>query len=121
MTMPKPAAELSASLLVKKGAAQPMAFVATRGLRPVAAASPAPWMIERPEPADDLAGRAKLSLRLDPQLHLRLKVTAAHLRMSRQDVMVAALNDYLARTGPALEDGCLCARPDRGPTSGVRL
>ncbi len=53
--------------------------------------------------------RAKLSLRLDPERHLRLKLAAAHLRRSSQTIMLEALDAYLARIAPVIGDGeCAC-------------
>lgn len=45
---------------------------------------------------DDL-GRIKMSLRLDEKRHLMLKLAAAHLRVSAQELLVSALDDCLKK------------------------
>lgn len=50
--------------------------------------------------------RAALTLRLDPDRHLRLKIYSAYVRRKIQDVLVAALDDYLNRK--ATGGGCAC-------------
>ena len=53
--------------------------------------------------------RARISLRLDDERHLRLKLTAAHLQKKLQDVVIAALDGYLDQIGPAVMNGnCAC-------------
>ncbi len=71
--------------------------------------------------------RIKLSLRLSVDQHLRLKLAAAHLRQSSQTLLMAALDDYLAKCGPGVRNGeCNClmsgsvdkAAPYHGKPSG---
>jgi hypothetical protein len=52
--------------------------------------------------------RAKLSVRLDQERHLRLKLAAAHLRRSSQTIMLEALDEYLAKVAPAIGGDCAC-------------
>ncbi|MEX2616690.1 MAG: hypothetical protein WD767_11390 [Alphaproteobacteria bacterium] len=53
--------------------------------------------------------RIKLSLRLDAEQHLRLKLAAAHLRLSSQALLMTALDDYLANAAVDIRDGqCAC-------------
>ena len=60
------------------------------------------------KPLPDRA-RIKLSLRLTEDEHLRLKLAAAHLRESAQTILMAALDDYLARKAPEIRAGeCVC-------------
>jgi len=73
----------------------------------------------RKNPAADKA-RIKLSLRLTDQQHLRLKLAAAHLRQSSQTILMAALEDYLARKAPEIGGGdcaCLMAGSEGGRTA----
>lgn len=58
------------------------------------------------------AARAKLSVRLDPDRHLRLKLAAAHLRRSSQAIMLDALDAYLSSVTPALDPACPCLNDD---------
>lgn len=58
------------------------------------------------------AARAKLSVRLDPDRHLRLKLAAAHLRRSSQAIMLDALDAYLSSVTPALDRACPCLNDD---------
>ena len=53
--------------------------------------------------------RIKLSLRLSADQHLRLKLAAAHLRQSSQALLMAALDEYLAKAAPEVRNGgCNC-------------
>lgn len=61
---------------------------------------------------DTAAVRAKLSVRLDPDRHLRLKLAAAHLRRSSQAIMLDALDAYLSTVTPALDLACPCLNDD---------
>lgn len=69
-----------------------------------AAAEPAP------EATASTAGDSvKLSLRLDESRHLRLKLAAAHQRRSAQQILVGALDRYLAELAPcAIGRKCAC-------------
>jgi hypothetical protein len=114
---PNGAASLTSALLVRKGAAIPAGYAALsaaaragRTVRPVdataagAAASPKRRRNERlPDP------RMRISLRLDPDHYLRLKLSAAHLHRNLQAVLIAALDSYLERMGPTVKNGnCAC-------------
>jgi hypothetical protein len=123
---------LTSALLVRKGAAVPAGYVslasAVRGQRPtaeepaleaplgrVAAVASAPRRARRPRTRDP---RARISLRLDDQRHLKLKLTAAHLHKKLQDIVIAALDGYLEQIGPAVMNGnCACLD---GGTCGAR-
>ena len=112
------AAALTASLLARKGEAAPVAAplrlfaVAQPGdasppVRP--APSAARPVAERASADGALADRRRITLRLDPARHVRIKLAAAHLKMSLQDVVIAALDAHLARLAPAIEGGgCAC-------------
>lgn len=56
--------------------------------------------------------RAKLSVRLDSERHLRLKLSAAHLGRSSQAIMLEALDTYLANLAPSLAKNCMCLKRD---------
>jgi hypothetical protein len=99
--MKNDAAALTATLLARKGDAVPSRLFAVPP-----APSPAPR--PEPQPATAPAGpRRRLTLRLEPDRHLRLKLAAAHLGMSLQDVILAALDDHLPRVAP-----CVCLKGD---------
>jgi hypothetical protein len=60
-------------------------------------------------PKLDHTGRVKVSLRLDPSQHLKLKLIAAHLRVSIQGLMTEALEGYLDQAAPeSLKGKCAC-------------
>lgn len=127
----KPPAALTASLMAAKGAAGPAAHVSLPGglkrkklagtaaplhradlpqswSRPAetAAAAPAPAIAR---PALDPQGRARVSLRLDPERHLRLKLASAHLGCSIQELLTGALDRYLEVRAPDIAHGsCAC-------------
>src|SRR5262245_2506255 len=122
MSTPPEAASLTSALLVRKGAAVPAGYVAlasvVRGMRAQEAAADT---ITAPSDAGQLVQmcprrrraapdpRARISLRLDDERHLKLKLTAAHLQKKLQDVVIAALDGYLDQVGPAVMNGnCAC-------------
>jgi len=114
------AASLTSALLVRKGAAVPAGYATlvstVRGLR-----APEP-SVERELPAEGTTvtvrrarrksvpdPRTRISLRLDDDRHLKLKLTSAHLHRSLQDILIAALDGYLDQVGPAVMNGnCAC-------------
>ncbi|MGH7289486.1 MAG: hypothetical protein ACREI8_15860, partial [Myxococcota bacterium] len=107
------AASLTSALLVRKGAAVPAGYATlaatVRGLR-VAEVSPsegAPLApgeagAKRPRRRSAPDPRTRISLRLDDERHLKLKLTAAHLQKKLQDIVIAALDGYLDQVGPAV-------------------
>jgi hypothetical protein len=114
------AASLTSALLVRKGAAVPAGYVslaaAVRGVRasdadaagvtPISEAGKTARPRRRRAASDP---RARISLRLDDERHLKLKLTAAHLHKKLQDVVIAALDGYLDQVGPAVMNGnCAC-------------
>ena len=131
------AAPLSATLLARKGAARPTASPARLFAIPQPAqppgASPAPSPARAPAPGpapasapvpaythdqgDGLPGdRRRITLRLDHKRHVRLKLAAAHLEASIQDIMTAALDAHLARVAPDIEGGfCACLAREGEP------
>ncbi|NQU69084.1 MAG: hypothetical protein HQ514_00965 [Rhodospirillales bacterium] len=42
-----------------------------------------------------------MTLRLDPGRHLKIKLAAAHLNLNLQEIMIDALDRYLARVIPS--------------------
>jgi hypothetical protein len=105
-------ASLTSALLVRKGAAIPAGYAGSRRLAPRApdraarrqAVSPKRRRSERfPDP------RTRISLRLDPDRYLRLKLSAAHLHRNLQEVLIAALDGYLDKIGTEVKNGsCAC-------------
>ena len=60
-------------------------------------------------PRLDRTGRVKLSLRLTPERHLRLKLVAAHRRQSVQKLMLEALDAHIQSLAPGVMQGeCAC-------------
>jgi hypothetical protein len=116
------AASLTSALLVRKGAAVPAGYATlaatVRGLRaadpifvdgaPLAPGEAGAKRARRRRPsAPD--PRTRISLRLDDERHLKLKLTAAHLHKKLQDIVIAALDGYLDQVGPAVMSGnCVC-------------
>ncbi len=57
------------------------------------------------------AERARVSLRLNQERHLRLRLTAAHMQTTLQDILTEALDNYLNQISPeVIRDNCLCLR-----------
>jgi len=59
--------------------------------------------------AMDKMGRVRLSVRLDPDRYLRVKMASARTRWSAQDIVIAALDRYLggsaSRSAASSRDG----------------
>jgi len=128
------AASLSA-LLVSKGSAQPIDYsawaaavrspaVAVTPLAPIASVAVVPVtpakmparIRRRAKPAEGSkdGARFKYTLRLDPDRHLRVRLVAAHLERSMQDIMTTALDTYLERAATQVQGGncaCLTGQP----------
>ena len=118
------AASLTGSLLARKGAAQPsgltfLAGVPSQGAaaapRPAAAAN-TPSAVAAPQRAEKTCGPvAKLTLRLDRDRHLRLKLASVHARRSIQEILTLALDEYLERVVPEAFNGrCACLSAPAG-------
>ena len=124
MTMSEPAV-LSSAMLARKGAAVPTGYTPLRRYDVDAGRGAAIFATENagdpPPPAATCAaaaiggpsstpaGRARVSVRLDRERHLKLKLTAAHLRRTLQDVITDALDRYLEQLGPeVLRTDCAC-------------
>ena len=62
------------------------------------------------------ADRVRVSLRLNEERHLRLRLTAAHMQTTLQEVMTQALDNYLNNISPeVVRDNCLCLGPRNYP------
>ena len=118
------AASLSSSLLVRKGSAAPADLslipASRRHTVKVQAKAPAPStcvhkaeIATAKEAGQDGQGNgaytAKFTLRLDRERHLRLKLLAAHLHLSAQEMLIEALDAYLDQAVPqAIRNNCSC-------------
>ena len=109
-TPPRPAS-LTSALLVRKGTAVPAGYAAlaaaTRAARVrtlEGVSTSKPRRSERlPDP------RVRISLRLDPERYLKLKLSAAHLHRNLQEILIASLDNYLEQIAPTVKDGnCAC-------------
>ncbi len=129
------AARLNGGLLLRKGAAQPVPGVVNShpgGLErpPLSAVKPgakAGRRARQPEGLEasiaesqqglvrDHFGRVRVSLRLDPHRHLRLKLLAAHSRTSMQEMLIAALDAFLDGEGECVKDGSCSCLTNAGP------
>lgn len=57
----------------------------------------------------DGLGRIRISVRMSPHDHLRLKLIAAHTQMSAQSIFETALEEYITNHGTEiLPQGCIC-------------
>jgi len=122
MAMNGPAA-LSGALMARKGAAVPAGYTPVRPQAPQtlrqakqypgnSRSEPAPIKLvtDRVSPPPEVR-RARVSVRLDRDRHFKLKLTAAHLDRSLQDVLIDALDSYLEQIGPeVLRNDCACLR-----------
>lgn len=119
MSMSQPAV-LSSAMVARQGAAAPTGYApirpqdinATRfaqktagNLRPVIA----PVAAIVGGSSSTYSERTRVSVRLDRDRHLKLKLTAAHLRNSLQDIITDALDRYLEQIGSEiLPNDCAC-------------
>jgi hypothetical protein len=128
-------AVLSGAMLARKGTATPTGYTP---LRPQAAgparganqngANPRPAPV--PAPVTPAVGggsppaaseRSRVSVRLDRDRHFKLKLTAAHLESSLQDVIIDALDRYLEQIGPeVLRNDCACLGVKNGARRGCQ-
>lgn len=93
-----------------------------RAAAPVACEAPteAP-VIPTPAAHADHGKRVAMTLRLDNDRHLKLRVLSAHSNLSSQEILTAALDDYLARHSaePGLRH-CECLHQGVAPGKACR-
>ena len=69
-------------------------------------------------PGLEMDKTVKVSLRLDPERHLRLRLASAHLRRSAQKILMSALESYLDTTvGTPANATCACFKYRSGDQS----
>lgn len=127
------AAVLTSDLLLPKGAAMP-SCIDERQLPPYGAPRPVTASVAgqqgesheggggapraaRPSGPAARGGdaRARMSVRLDAERHLRLRLLAAHMQAHIQDILVEAIDDYVAKVAPCLGlDACQCLTEEDG-------
>lgn len=66
----------------------------------------------------DKMGRVRLSVRLDPDRYLRVKMASARTRWSAQDIVIAALDRYLGGAAGASDESESGAVDDSGDDEG---
>ncbi len=128
MSMSGPAV-LSGALLARKGAASPTGYTPIRpqDIKPAGNANvktskprPTPVLTSAATggPSETADARSRVSVRLDRDRHFKLKLTAAHLERSLQDVITEALDRYIEQIGPeVLRSDCACLGVTGGTTS----
>ena len=84
---------LEGGLIVRKGEAAPAVTRSAASMQPIEAA---PAARADPPVPKGLAGTIAITVRLDPERYERLKVHGVRRRQSNQQIMVAALDAYLA-------------------------
>lgn len=116
------AAKLTGLLLARKGTAVPTGFAPPRLVEPavgnvVSVARPATLVQPAPEVnrpsaesnAEAHPTRMRVSMRIETQQHLRMRLTAAYLQRSVQSLMAEALDRYLDQLAPeVMQDQCVC-------------
>ncbi len=103
----KPVAVLDGSLLARKGTARPATNVAA--MRPFRAAAVGAARVA----AGLGGGRRKTvatTVRLSPEVYLRLKLFATLSGRTRQDILESAVEGYLAECAKGLGSNCACLR-----------
>ncbi len=109
----KTAASLTASLLARKGQAGPTDGLQSVGLEGEAAT---PAHHNQAENGEHLTAkrpvgsgrRIAMTVRLDHEQHLRLRVFSVHQKRSSQEILARALDKYIDENAPAaLDTACL--------------
>lgn len=107
-------AVLTARLLARKGTAVPTGFtVKPLAVQGESASASHPTertlrLVEMNCPSES-EPRSRITLRLDKERHLRLRLTAAHLQTHLQTILTDALDRYLDQIGPeVLPNKCAC-------------
>ncbi len=112
MTNPKPAM-LDSSILARKGEAVPAAS------GPYAAPKKAAPRTAVTKINPDV--RTGVKLRLGQDEYLRLKLTAVHTQRTHQDIMRAALTEYLDKLATTIGPDCSCVHQGKAPAEGCCL
>jgi len=130
--MTRRAASLTGSLMARKGTAGPSRLELEEAERkdnrppPPRLVSPAPAAAKQTGAKAGPAARAKTSsapagdkrrftLRLDEDQHMRMRLASVHLHMSAQQMVMKALDRYLADTVPHIRGGdCACIESSTG-------
>ena len=106
----KTAASLTASLLARKGQAGPTDGLQSVGIDGQAATSPprqGQAEIERrlaPKRPVGSGKRIAMTVRLDHEQHLRLRIFSVHQKRSSQEILALALDKYIDENAPAALD-----------------
>ena len=118
-------APLTSSLLAEKGTAVPTVgpvdgqarhatIAPPRAIDGAATATPTHLPDAAPfadaTPRRDKSDRVRVTMRIDPERHFRLKLVAAHLNQSTQDVLSTALDCYLDQVAPAVINNAAAGR-----------
>ncbi len=107
-------ASLTSTLIVTKGNAAPTGLLAMNGNVSSTARNPDSVTGDGARKGsatrnNSQAQRPRLTLRLDPGRHLKIKLAAAHLNLNLQEIMIDALDRYLAEVIPSnLGVACNC-------------
>jgi hypothetical protein len=118
--MTRRAASLTSSLMARKGAAGPSRLEQKEAEHNNG--RPAPRLVAstphvapksapaKPKKADDAAAdKRRFTLRLSDDQHIRMRLASVHLHLSAQQMVMRALDQYLAETVPHIRGGdCAC-------------
>lgn len=118
-------AAMTGSLLARKGEASPSSepyFVVPSIMREVTrdvARDVRQAPVEMPPqmeaaPARSAEASHKIAMRLSEAQHLRLRVAAAQMQVTRQTLLAAALDHYLATVCASGRPDCACLRGEGG-------
>ena len=109
----KTAASLTASLLARKGQAGPTEGLQSVGMDGQVATSPPDNQAENGKKISakrpvGSGRRIAMTVRLDHEQHLRLRVFSVHQKRSSQEILTLALDKYIDENAPAaLDTACL--------------
>lgn len=118
--MTRRAASLTSSLMARKGAAGPSHLeqdeIEQHNGRPTPRlVASTPVTVKKSASAkskkagEAAADKRRFTLRLNEDQHIRMRLASVHLHMSAQQMVMKALDQYLAETVPHIRGGdCLC-------------
>jgi hypothetical protein len=128
--MTRRAASLTSSLMARKGTAGPSRLeqeeAAHNNGRPAPRlVASTPHVSKKRAPAktrkaqmsagEAAADKRRFTLRLSEDQHIRMRLASVHLHMSAQQMVMKALDQYLAETVPHIRGGdCACMEAGKG-------
>lgn len=107
-------ASVTGLLLARKGEAGPSSDRLADSARWQKPSPPPALVVKAATPVNDAKLDVKIALRLTDAQHFRMRVAAAQMQVTRQALLSAALDHYLATVCAASVPGCHCLTSGQG-------